>query len=413
MQERRGDIPVSIRLNPLKGVGLDFDVEDPVRWSPHGFYLESRPSFTLDPLFHAGAYYVQDASAMFAGYMFRAAARMLHAEGAALTVLDLCAAPGGKTTDILASLRELCGSSFVLFSNEVIKSRTIPLADNVARWGEPAVVVTSSDAAVYGSLKGFFDIIVTDVPCSGEGMFRKSGNAVRMWSEDNVRLCAARQRRIVADVWGALSDGGFLLYSTCTLNSLENDDNVQWACEELGAEAVILPDPGFEGPKPTKYGFLLEPGEVRGEGQYCALLRKKGSFVASVSNFSDGVQFFDRKGEIYAVPDFPASRLNAAGHGLNVLGAGVHAFSTKGKDRIPCADLALSCLLEEDSFDRLELSREDALKFLHRDSLVLNDAPLGYIVVTYKGLPLGFVKNMSNRANNMHPLSRRILMNVV
>ena len=431
--ESSGEIlPVSIRVNPLKQCDLShLPVDCAVPWSPHGLYFRERPSFTLDPLFHAGAYYVQDASAMFVGWVFRQVLSLLSGQlsldedGAlprlgGLKVLDLCAAPGGKTTDIAASLREALGPDFLLVSNEVIRSRAAVLADNVAIWGDPNVVVCSSDPAEFGKLRGMFDIIVADVPCSGEGMFRKSENAVRMWSEDNVALCASRQRRIVADVWDALAPGGVLVYSTCTFNDAENDDNVGWIADELGGEVLTFDMP-FEGPQATRHGFLLHPDRVRGEGQYCAAIRKGGSCAAirkdgnrgtGDEDSRNGVSMFDRNGEIYALPDYVASAMPSIGKKINVLSAGVHAFTVKGKDRIPCADLCLSALLDPDDFPTVELTRQEALQFLHKDSLNLHDAPAGYVVVTYGSLPLGFVKNLGNRANNLHPASRRILMNI-
>lgn len=368
---------------------------------------------------------------MFVGWMFRQVLARFHAaqpQPEALRVLDLCAAPGGKTTDVAASLREACGSRFLLVSNEVIRSRAAVLADNVAVWGDPNVVVSSSDPAELGKLRGFFDIIVADVPCSGEGMFRKSDNAVRMWSEENVALCASRQKRIVADVWDALLPGGVLIYSTCTFNDAENDGNVSWIARELGGEVLSFDMP-FDGPQATECGFLLHPDKVRGEGQYCAAIRKSGDtdsgfsavpgknggsvFVAArQDNVSDGVSMFDRSGEIYALPDFVAANMPSIGKKINVLSAGVHAFTVKGKDRIPCADLSLSALLDPDDFPSVALSRSEALHFLHKDSLNLQGAPTGYLVVTYESLPLGFVKNLGNRANNLHPASRRILMNI-
>lgn len=425
-------LPVSIRVNPLKQCDLSYLPTDcAVPWSPCGLYLRERPSFTLDPLFHAGAYYVQDASAMFVGWMFRQVLSLLSGDGtqasaggkAGLNVLDLCAAPGGKTTDAAASLREALGSEFLLVSNEVIRSRAAVLADNVALWGDPNVVVSSSDPAEFGRLRGMFDIIIADVPCSGEGMFRKSENAVRMWSEDNVALCASRQRRIVADVWDALAPGGVLVYSTCTFNDAENDGNVSWIADEFGGE-VLRFDMPFEGPRATRCGFLLHPDSVRGEGQYCAAIRKGGARAdrtdirragnreSDDTHRQDSVSMFDRNGEIYALPDYVASAMQQIGRKINVLSAGVHAFTVKGNDRIPCADLCLSALLDPDDFPAVELSRLEALHFLHKDSLNLHDAPAGYVVVTYAGLPLGFVKNLGNRANNLHPASRRILMNI-
>ena len=224
---------VSVRLNPFKK-GYDLEGRK-VPWSPYGILLDERPSFTLDPFFHAGAYYVQDSSSMFVGHVFRQLLKNVRIpEGRPLRVLDLCAAPGGKTTDLAASLREQLGDGFLLVANEVMKARVGILADNVALWGDPNVVVTSDDPSAFTSLTGYFDIILADVPCSGEGMFRKDEQAQNQWSEDNVALCEARQRRIIADVWPSLAPGGVFIYSTCTFNKYENDGNVRWVASELG-----------------------------------------------------------------------------------------------------------------------------------------------------------------------------------
>ena len=259
---------VSIRLNPFKG--LDGPAGTPVPWSPYGRILSERPVFTLDPLFHAGCYYVQDSSAMYVGHLFR---KLITKN--TTRVLDLCAAPGGKTTDLAASLREVCGDDFVLVANEVMKARVGVLDDNVARWGDPNVVVTSVDPAAFAQLRGYFDIIVADVPCSGEGMFRKDPRAREEWSPALVDLCASRQRRILADVWPALREGGWLLYSTCTYEAAENDDNLAWAAAELGGE-ILAPEAEFEesGVRRTPHGHLLEAGVVPGEGQWAGALRK-------------------------------------------------------------------------------------------------------------------------------------------
>lgn len=457
MASLQSDIPVSIRINPFKQADLSYlDFDGEVPWCEWGRYLRERPSFTLDPLFHAGAYYVQDSSAMFVGWMLRRALDYLRArseeDGVLMntcTALDLCAAPGGKTTDASTALRECFGSSFLLLSNEVIRQRSSVLEDNVARWGDPNVVVCNSDPEAFASLEGLFDLVIADVPCSGEGMFRKSENARNMWSEDNVALCAARSRRIVGDVWNSLAEGGVLVYSTCTLNREENDDNVAWFIEHLGARPLV-PDMPFEGPEATEYGFLLTPGKVRGEGQYCAILIKDGAFVpdrplsggssrrnslrslrrdssldalqspshgscadSSEANPEDAsIGFFSRNDEIIALPAFLEPRMEMLGKSLKLLNAGTRAFVLKGRDKIPHADLALSLILKDDDFPSVELDRTDALRFLHRDALVLENAPKSYILVTYRGMPLGFVKNLGNRANNLLPAGRRILMNV-
>ena len=257
-----GEPAVSVRVNPFKmtlaALRDHFGplAGDPVGWAPEeGFYLNDRPSFTLDPLFHAGAYYVQEASSMYVGSLFEQAVREMGGRGG-LRVLDLCAAPGGKTTQLLSHL----DPTSLLVANEVVPARATVLAENVARWGCSNVAVTSSDPAAFTALKDFFDFVLVDAPCSGEGMFRKDPRAVAEWSSDTVRLCAARQRRILADVWPALRPGGFLVYSTCTFNPFENEENVDWLCSTFDAACL------------SQRHFY--PGEERGEGFFAALVHK-------------------------------------------------------------------------------------------------------------------------------------------
>ena len=417
-----GQPPVSIRLNPGKkpSAGLP-EPAAPVPWSKHGCFLKDRPSFTLDPLFHAGAYYVQDSSAMFPGHIFRCVLKEF-ASLPGLNVLDLCAAPGGKTTDILSSLRESRGDDFFLIANEVAQQRATALCDNVARWGEASVAVTSADPSAFSKFEGAFDIIVADVPCSGEGMFRKDSEALRQWSLDNVALCQARQRRILSDVWPALADGGILIYSTCTFNHLENDDNVRWASETLGAE-VLADFPDFAEVLRTREGFALVPGTAPGEGQYCAVLRKTGGsqrvtprvkpLRAEMKNtFLDGEVSIVRRGELFVALTPAASRMSYLLDALRPLRSGVAVGTLKGRDFIPHADLALARSLRAGAFASVEVSLQEALAFLHRENIILKDAPKGYIVLKYNGLPLGFVKNLGNRCNNLLPQGRRIKMDV-
>ena len=375
---------VSIRLNPFKG--LDGPEGRKVPWSPYGRILESRPSFTTDPLLHAGCYYVQDSSAMFVGHIFRRELERLGAP-AGLRVLDLCAAPGGKTTDMAASLREACGDAFTLISNEVMKARAGVLADNVALWGDPAVTVTSLDPAVIGRiLPGYFDIIVADVPCSGEGMFRKDARAREEWSPAVVDLCAARQRRILADVWPALREGGVLIYSTCTYEDAENDANLRWAAEELGGE-LLAPENSFSdwGVRQTDCGNLLKAGEVPGEGQWVGAMVKTS-------------------------PAKQQKRYDLSL--LHPVRNGIPEPVRKGDDIIPHPDQALGIFFDRNAYPCAEVDLQTALHFLHRDALMLPEAPRGYVVITYKGHPLGFVKNLGTRCNNLHPLGRRILKDV-
>ena len=348
---------VSIRLNPEKLRTCPFPNATPVAWSPYGYLLQERPVFTLDPLFHAGAYYVQDTSAMFVGHVFR---QLPLQEGA--TVLDLCAAPGGKTTDLAASLRKRLGDRFTLLSNEVIRARYGVLRSNVETWGDPRVGTVSRDASAFGS-STIFDVIVADVPCSGEGMFRKDAQAVAEWSPETVEFCAARSRRILRDIWPSLKPGGYLLYSTCTFNHLENDDTVAWAAEELGADIVpILADASPA--VPTRCGYALLPGLVPGEGQYVAVLRKHGQLERM------------RTADPFVL--FRAERPS-----------------------------------QPEALPAWDVDRETALKYLHGDALVLSpQAPIGPLTICYQGLPLGPAKNLGKRCNNLYPKAKRIRMDI-
>ena len=425
--------PSSIRCNPFKS-GICPEGR-PVTWNAYGRILPERPVFTLDPHFHAGAYYVQDSSSMFVGHAFR---RLLESAGKPVgrpfRVLDLCAAPGGKTTDLAASLREVFGDGFILVSNEVMKARAGVLADNVALWGDPNVVVTSDDPRAFAALPGFFDVIVADVPCSGEGMFRKDEEAQRQWSEDNVALCEARQRRITADVWPSLRQDGLFIYSTCTFNKYENDSNVQWIASELGAECLLEDDllHAEEGVIKTALGYSLVPGHVEGEGQYCSALskisevefretRQKTARPSKAQTLPEGIvagllrvkAVVRLKGEtVIAVPENISSDLALIEQALHVISAGCAVGTLKGKVLVPDADLALSLMYDRTAFPEAEVDRDTALAYLHRDAITLPDAPKGYVAVVYGGLPLGFVKNLGNRCNSLHPQSRRIRMNI-
>lgn len=373
------DSSVSVRLNPFKRSCSGLPILEgaaPVPWSPYGYILKERPVFTLHPLFHAGVYYVQDSSAMYVGHVFR---RMLDGlgSGAPLRVLDLCAAPGGKTTDLAASLRERFGSAFELVSNEVMKQRAGVLADNVARWGDPCVTVTSADPAAFAKLEGYFDIIVADVPCSGEGMFRKDPRAEEEWSPEVVELCAARQKRILADVWPSLRQGGVLVYSTCTYEDAENDGNLEWAAEDLGGDIVEPVDEFADyGVRLTRHGNLLKVGEVPGEGQWVGALVKTAPSGSTRKRLSDVIRPYVKK-EPGFDPDAP-----------------------------------LSIDFDRNAYPCVEVDKPTALQYLHRDAIVLKDAPLGHLVLTYRGVPLGFVKNIGRRCNNLLPQHRRILMDV-
>lgn len=404
--------PVSVRVNPskitLEKLQKNFgdNVEEPVKWAAdEAFYLCKRSQFTLDPLFHAGAYYVQEASSMYIGTLLNKIMSELGEHR--LKVLDLCAAPGGKSTQILSKLP----IDSLLVTNEVIRNRASVLAENIAKWGKSGVAVTGNDPSDFGKLPNFFDIVLTDVPCSGEGMFRKNADAMEEWSIDNVKLCAARQRRIVSDIWGSLKAGGYLIYSTCTFNKFENSDNIEWICTQLGGEIIETRQ------------FL--PGQDKGEGFFCSLIRKNGNWTNS--RFTSGVkgeksycQEFIRDGYQLSSMGEMLKAYPAGLHGeiqfieqkMRVIRSGIAVATRKGKDFIPEADLALSEILRREFFNQAELTHAEALQFLAKEKLDFNRYPLGYLLLNYQNIPLGFVKNLGTRSNNLHPSARRIRMSI-
>ena len=455
----------SIRVNPLKGgVVAEHFMEasegaqevSPVQWSTLGHYLSQRPVFTLDPLFHAGGYYVQEASSMYMELVaqtieedFASRAAVGGEQGEKffekrLAALDLCAAPGGKSTH----LASLLGNDSLLVSNEVIKSRAVILADNIAKWGTENVVVTNNDPADFVAFEEQFDIIVVDAPCSGEGLFRKDPQAVQEWSPANVNLCAQRQQRILSDIWPALKRGGYLVYSTCTYNKFENDGNLMFLCEELGAEVVKLVPPDESGIIHTPGGgFQFVPGRVKGEGQFMALVRKEGDW--ELSSFGGAMQGKKKKGgkdskkgapqlekDCKYLPDNYIKvlqgdlvkgyrkdlyeRISFVEENLRTVLSGIAVANKKGKDYVPHADFALQAVVADmvaseclpDGISAVEVGREDALKFLAKEPLVLPGAPMGYVLLVYRGLGLGFVKNLGNRTNNLLPMARRIRMEI-
>ncbi len=360
--------PVSIRLNPMKSADLEPVDGEPVAWCRGGYYLHQRPSFTFDPLLHAGCYYVQEAASMFLDEVLRQTigSQLSNGEIDQLSkgrCLDLCAAPGGKSTLLRAALPEDC----VLYSNEPVRQRACILAENVSKWGYDNHIVTNNYPRDYRASKLSFDVILCDVPCSGEGMFRKDATTINEWSLQNVEKCWQLQREIIDDAWACLRPGGMLIYSTCTFNTMENEENIQYFLEKYDAELVpinIRPEwhitgsllKDFEEPV---YRFI--PGVSRSEGLFLCVLRKHGG----------------KPQEGKAKKDV-----------LHVM---------KNDNRLQTADI------------QVELTYPQALAYLRHEALQLpEDAPRGLVNVCFQGHPLGMVKNIGSRANNLYPKEWKI-----
>lgn len=415
---------VAIRVNPLKAPADAASALRRVPWCDAGRYLAEREPFTFDVDFQSGRYYVQDASSMFIHHVLR------HLVKEPVRYLDLCAAPGGKTTTAISALPQ--GSMVV--TNEIVNARARVLCENLQKWGAPRCVVTCNAPHHFGRLSHFFDVVAADVPCSGEGMMRKDEQARRQWSPALVKQCADLQRSIIADVWDALRPGGLLIYSTCTYNTLENEQMLAWMVHEYGAEPVAVPvpeqwhiHPAIEGNLPC-YRFM--PHRTEGEGLFMAVLRKpeaprkevrlkkakatktKPLPVPKDVRFrlkdADHFDFSVVNDEVVAVPADMAPIMPAFAD-LNVMHMGVNVGAMKGKNCVPSHSLALSSALNPAAFPTCEVDYLAAMAFLRGEALSLPQAPRGYVLLTYHSQPIGFVNNLGNRANNLYPKAWRVL----
>ena len=414
---------VSIRVNDTKTLATP-PLGQPVPWCPLGFYLPQRPQFTFDIDFQAGRYYVQDASSMFIWHVIKNLVK------SPVTYLDLCAAPGGKTTAALSALPQ--GSLVV--ANEVVPSRARVLCDNVAKWGMPNCLVTSSQPADLGHLKHCFDVIAADVPCSGEGMMRKDDEAVSQWTPALVEQCAARQRTIIADVWQALKPGGLLIYSTCTYNRSENEEMIEWIAAQYGATSLPVPvldewniTPAIDS---SLHAYRFLPHRTRGEGLFMAVLQKlddqpckplqvkkakpitKAAQAAQVRNWltcPSDYAFTEAGDSIVATPLtlLPLLSLMQASR-FNVLLSGIQVATMKGKNLVPHWALAHSTALHREAFSSAEVDYLTAINFLQGNAVQI-EAPRGYVLLTHRGTPVGWVNNLGNRANNLLPKPLRII----
>lgn len=421
-----GDVPVSIRLNPRKRAKTPFGDAQPTVWNADGFYLSERPEFTLDPRLHQGLYYVQEASSMAVRCALDRAKELIGEHDGPLALLDACAAPGGKTT---AAADAVAADIFVV-ANEFDTRRCHVLTENLAKWGVEAFV-TNGDAGRLKFPDGFFDVVLVDAPCSGEGMMRKDPFAIEQWSVRLVGECAARQRDIVDNLWRAVADGGFMIYSTCTFNLSENEEIVRHVIDDLGGEAVEIPVPGGSGVLAAMGGYdfpvcRFVPGEVRGEGLFMAMLRKPGSrkmrklSKPRIKPLKCALPFRVSdilRGDYTLVSDSPLRVVRTAhlpfyetmAKSLKPVSAGLELGEMKGRDFIPSQQLALSPQLVRGRFTEVAIDLETALRYLRREAIVLPDgAPRGLVLLTYDGHPLGWAKNLGNRANNLYPDAWRI-----
>ncbi len=412
--------PIAIRINSLKGASVFTDLEA-IPWSKNGFYLEERPIFTLDPHFHGGRYYPQEAGSQFIDCILR---QLSLPEDP--IVLDLCAAPGGKSTLIA----DFLAGKGLLLANEVIQSRSRILKENLTKWGAKNTLVSNNDPADFEALNNTFDCILIDAPCSGEGMFRKDQEARNEWSVESVNLCAARQKRIVMDVWNSLKPNGYLIYSTCTFNEQENEANVEWVLNQTDSELVSLEIPSAKKGR-NEIGHYALPSELKTEGFYVVVIRKLGeeriqknkskkkSSLIRIKTESwmsewvsiDESEFVQWNNYLFAVPNGKLELIENLHSKLRIIKLGTELGEISRKGLIPNEALALSVGLLSDQIPDIALSKDEALHYLKGETFALSGIH-GFNTVSFEGTKLGWIKHLGNRFNNLYPKEWRIRMRV-
>jgi 16S rRNA C967 or C1407 C5-methylase (RsmB/RsmF family)/NOL1/NOP2/fmu family ribosome biogenesis protein len=420
------EIATTIRINSSK-----FKTQPALKsvdYCESGYFVPERPIFTIDPFIHSGVYYVQESSSMFLEQIVKQIGTKSN-----LKVLDLCAAPGGKSTHLASILSK----DSLLVSNDVIRSRGQILSENLKKWGNPNVIVTNNDPRDFQQLPDFFDLLLIDAPCSGEGLFRRDENAVNEWSIDNTQLCAQRQQRILADVWPTLREGGILIYSTCTFNPAENEENIMWLNKFADIEPVNLNTNEEWGVTITEADgfpcYRFYPHKVSGEGFFICAVRKSGKsdqpfpkkikdnpLVASKAEKTIGnTLFLDEsldvlrfENSLLAFPLHHLSELLQIKKHLRIIHAGVKIGEIKQNDFLPAHELAISTILNRLAFPEIDLTIEEAITYLKRDEILPQSADKGWNLMTYRNIPLGWVKNVGNRFNSAFPKEWRIRMSV-
>ncbi len=422
-----GEQVTSVRVNPLKEQEINNGYKVP--WCKNGFYLAERPSFTLDPTFHAGVYYVQEASSMFLEQVLQQTVDL----SLPLKVLDLCAAPGGKSTLI----QSLINKESLLVSNEVIKTRANILTENITKWGAANVIVTNNDPKDFQRLENYFDVIVVDAPCSGSGLFRKDPSAIEEWSENNVQLCSQRQQRILADVFSALKHGGVLIYSTCSYSTDEDEAIADWLVKEMLVDSCMLSVKAewniveTQSAQENAYGYRFYPDKIKGEGFFIAAFKKTvdaGNWLEQRVQKSKSEKlsakeieilkpwlkepenffFIKQKGDIIAMPLHLQNELAVMQAALYIKKAGVKMGAIIRDELIPDHELAVSTIISP-SVSAINVGVETALQYLRRQEIKIATIIKGWALINYGQLPLGWVKILPNRINNYYPKEWRIV----
>jgi 16S rRNA C967 or C1407 C5-methylase (RsmB/RsmF family)/NOL1/NOP2/fmu family ribosome biogenesis protein len=419
---------VSLRINPEKIQASPFADSEKVPWSSTGYYLPARPSFTLDPLLHAGAYYVHEASSMFLEHCLRQCADVT----SSLKVLDLCAAPGGKSTLI----QSFISKESLLVSNEVIRTRVPVLTENISKWGGANVIITNNDPRDFSRIENFFDVMVIDAPCSGSGLFRRDNDAIDEWSVDAVESCSLRQKRILTDAYPCLKQNGILIYSTCSYSPEEDEDIADWMMSNYRLTSLkIKTDPSWNIVETTSkikhaHGYRFFPDKLRGEGFYIACFRKNDGDVTwntstkkskivkagpSVHgiiepwiNKKSSVNVFYNGDEVYAFPASLEEDLLTLHSNLYIKKAGVPLGKLVRNELLPAHELAVSGLVNHELFT-ISLKKEEALQYLRKEEVTINGNHRGWALVQYAQQQLGWVKMLGNRINNYYPKEWRIL----
>ena len=419
---------VSVRINPEKITTAPFGGAEKIPWSSTGYYLPERPSFTLDPLLHAGAYYVQEASSMFLEQCLRQTTDL----SSPLKVLDLCAAPGGKSTLI----QSFISNESLLVSNEVIKTRVAVLVENLSKWGNENVITTNNDPRDFARLNGFFDVLVIDAPCSGSGLFRRDPDAISEWSVAAVETCSMRQQRILSDSYACLKQNGILIYSTCSYSPEENENMCDWLLSQHDLSSLkisMIPDWNIiETKSETKgaFGYRFFPDKLKGEGFFIACFRKNDGSDEHVAkpkktkvSKADAaemaiiqpwikqdaqVSFYKNGDDVFAFPGLMEGELHVIQSNLYIKKAGVPLGKVVRDELLPAHELALSRLSNEKLLT-ISLKKEEALQYLRKEEVTINTGMRGWALVQYANLNLGWIKMLGNRINNYYPKEWRIL----